>query len=153
MSDKTEVKPDLTIEELKQKAWGLTDEAIRKLEEAFRFDFTVREACSHAGIHNQTYYNWCERSREFSDRMDDAKTFLGKSAKQNIVRAITKDGSIQDSWTYLNKRQKAIYSDRQELTGADGAPISAKFEFEIIDKTEDIDNGDAETKDPNITGI
>ena len=105
----------LTIAQLQRKAWGLTDDVVAKLSAAFRFDFTVREACSKAGIAIDTYYKWRAKSNEFCAQMDAARHFLGQAAKQNIARAICIDGSVVDSWQFLKRRQKDVYSDRVNL--------------------------------------
>jgi hypothetical protein len=123
-----EEKGELTIEELKQSAWSLKDEVIQKLEEAFKYDFTVAEACTHAKISIETYYNWREKSKEFLNKMEDAKNFLAMNAKTNVTLAIVRDKSVADSWEFLKRRQKKLYSDRSEITGENGEAI----QFNII---------------------
>ena len=107
----------LTIAELKETAWGLTDEVRTKLRESFEFDFTVREACSHAGIASDTFYKWRNKSIEFRAEMEAAKDFLFQHAKRNVAKAIRVEKSVDDSWMFLTKRQKDLYSDRQEVQG------------------------------------
>src|SRR4051812_649926 len=49
-----------------------TEDTIQKLEEAFKIDATVREACAYAGIAESTYYAEAKDNPVFSERMDRA---------------------------------------------------------------------------------
>lgn len=122
---------DLTILELRKKNWGLTDAVLAKLLEAFSFDYTIDEACAYVCISTNTFCRWNRQSSEFRDRMTNAKSFMGMTAKANLYRAIKRDGSVPDSWEYLKRRQKEIYSDRQELTGKNGDTLELNI-FNIL---------------------
>jgi len=100
----------------------LTEEVVRKFEEAFKNDFTDTEACLYAQISRETYYFHKSKNKIFSDKMDTAKQFPFFLAKKNIMQAIQK-GMVEDSWKFLSKRQKELYSDRLEQTGANGTPL------------------------------
>jgi hypothetical protein len=99
---------------------AITDEVIRKLEDALKNDFTVTEACSYAGIGHTTYYDHIKANPDFADKMTRAKKFVFFASKRNIANAIINEGSVEDSWKLLERRQKKLYSLRQELTGKDG---------------------------------
>jgi hypothetical protein len=100
-----------------------------KLEEGFKSDFTIVEACAYAGINPDTYHEWYTRDKVFSERMDRAKLFLFHQAKKNIAIAIS-SGEVEDSWKLLRSRQKDIYSERQENLNAsvDLNQLLEKFE-------------------------
>lgn len=117
-----EEEKKLTLEELKESSYKLTDKVLSDLTNAFNNDFTVEEACVYAGIVKDTYYNWVKLSDEFAGMMERAKLFVFYAAKRNIAQAVNK-GSIEDAWKLLSKRQKDIYSDRQEQTGEGGSPL------------------------------
>ena len=117
----------LTIEELKEKAVKFTDQILESLRTSFQLDYTVEEACQEAEIDVQTYYNWRAKSAEFSRKMDKYRSHVAKASKINVAKAIITGKSIPDSWEYLKRRQKDIYSDRQEHTGKEGGAIETKF--------------------------
>lgn len=81
----------------------LTEDVVKKLEEAFSNDFNVTQACQHANISRVTYYDWYNNNLVFSNRMDVARTALGRAAKGNVVKAIN-DGDPNVSLKYLTLR-------------------------------------------------
>lgn len=89
------------------------EDIVRKLEEAFKNDFTQYEACLYAGISEDTYSRRIKSDEKFAERMASAKQFPFFLAKRNIIKALNK-GEVEDSWKFLQKRQKDIYSDRIE---------------------------------------
>ncbi len=91
-----------------------TEERVRKLEQGFRNDLTVDECCTYAGISKETYYEWCNKDKDFLTRMESAKRYLFIIAKNNITNALAKNKSVEDSWKFLQKRQKDLYSDKVE---------------------------------------
>lgn len=93
----------------------LTNDVVKKLEEAFKYDFTIDEACYYAGISRESYYNYCEKDKTFLTKMDAAKAFVAMAAKKNVARAITDENSIENSWKYLQKRQPDLYSEKQKI--------------------------------------
>lgn len=115
-----------TIEELKESSYKLTDKVLSDLEDGLRHDFTVEEACLNAGIRKDTFYNWLKLSDEFAEYIDRAKQYVAIAAKRNIAGAVTNDKSIEDSWKYLERRQKKLYSLRHELTGEEGDALKIK---------------------------
>lgn len=66
----------------------INEEIVGKLEEAFKRDATVWEACSYAGIHRDTYYEHLKKNKEFSDKIERAKVFPFILAKHKIFEAI-----------------------------------------------------------------
>lgn len=108
----TDKEKDLSIKELMQlHKKTLTDEVMLKLQAAFQYDFTNEEACYYAKINPSTYYNYCKWSSEFREKMEEYKSFVAMSAKENIFKAI-RGGSIEDSWKYLERRRKDDYSSK-----------------------------------------
>lgn len=144
--EKRAKKGELTIKELQLKAWGLTPTVLEILIASLEADFTILEACQAAEIDEKSYYNWRKRSKEFSSKMDIARGALGRAAKSNIHKAV-KSGSVYDSWKWLEKRQKELYSDRTEVTDGEGNPVITAVNVNVINKHrtfDDIDNGKPE---------
>lgn len=108
----------------------VTPEVIAKLIEAFKNDFTQKEACIYACISEDTYIRKYANDKSFAAQMDGAKAFLFFAAKRNIAQAVANKKDVENSWKYLSKRQKDVYSDRSELTGKDGGDLN----INIIDR-------------------
>jgi len=122
-------KQDFTIKQLMGRHKKvLTLEVLSKLEEALKNDFTIQEACIYAGINDSSYYNYQMLSTQFRLKMERVRSFVSFAAKRNVAKAVV-EGSIEDSWRYLARRQKKLYSTRSELSGEDGEPL--KMEVNI----------------------
>ena len=100
----------------------MTPDVIAKLIEGFKHDFTDTECCLYAGIDQATYYRYKKKNKGFAREIEAAKTFPFLLAKRNIIKAMHKESS-DDSWKFLSKRQKELYSDRIENTGANGKDL------------------------------
>lgn len=47
----------------------LTDEVSRAIENALRAGATIADACENAGIHPDSYYEWCRRGENYHERL------------------------------------------------------------------------------------
>ncbi len=130
-----EEKTTLTVKELQASANKLTDKMLSDLTTGFNNDFTVEECCRYAGISKETYYQWLKLSDEFAGMMDRAKDFVFIAAKRNLVKSINNGDNEASKW-YLSKRQKALFADRTEYTGADGE----KLELGVVIMPSKVDN-------------
>ncbi|MDP4120867.1 MAG: hypothetical protein Q8876_07435 [Bacillota bacterium] len=92
----------------------ITDDIVRKLENAFARGFNVSEACDDAEISRDTYYKKIKKSKSFSDKMERAQTNLVRQAKINLAEAI-KGGDLAESKYYLERKCKDEFSTRREL--------------------------------------
>lgn len=116
-----------TLEELMESSYKLSPDVLSGLQQAFRADFTVEEACLDVGISKETFYQWIKESDEFAQIMDRAKQHVATKAKK-VVANMVENGSAEDAWKYLERRQKKLYSTRSEMTGEDGAPLNTGAE-------------------------
>jgi hypothetical protein len=76
----------------------ITDEVVRKLEDAFREGFSVNTACELSGISRSTYYEHLNSNEAFSDKMVVARQWVNEKAKQVIIKAIDKDDIKAAQW-------------------------------------------------------
>jgi len=90
------------------------EETVKKLEEIFKIDWTVSEACSNAWISRETYYNRESKDKEFFDRMTRAKNFMYILARRTWVKWLN-DWDTKSAIEYLKRRDKR-YKDKQETT-------------------------------------
>ena len=103
-----------------------TEEVVRKLEEAFRCAWSDTDACAYAGISRETYYDWINPERKFSDnftqemqedfisRINAAKVFPKIWCKKTLIHAGIK-GDRRAAIEYL-KRTDPDFKDKQETT-------------------------------------
>lgn len=98
----------------------LTPETVTKLEQAFSIDATVEEACFFANISRKTYYEWIKDNPELGDRFDALRQRPVLAARQTVVDSLHQP---HYAFEYLKRKRKAEFSDRQEVTGADGQPV------------------------------
>lgn len=104
----------------------MTKLVVSKLEEAYANDATDEQACFLANISKQTLYDYQAKHPEFVDRKKALKAMVTYQAKINIKEAIFGDDTkekIESSKWLLPKKEKAEYSERTELTGADGKDL------------------------------
>lgn len=110
----------------------LIDSRVGKLEVAFMRDFTVEEACSFAGIHRDTYYEWRRDYPWFSDRMDAAQNYLLTAAKHNLAERVIRYKDADISKWLLERRQKKRYAGMSVTTDPEGArELSEEDEREL----------------------
>ncbi len=100
----------------------MTEEVIRKLEDAFSYGATDREAIFVANISATAFYEYCKDNPEFTNRIDALRDMPKYKAKKNVVDKIN-TGSINESQWYLERRAKDEFSTRNELTGKDGKEL------------------------------
>ena len=105
----------------------LTPEVVTKLEEVFAIDGTVEEACFYANISRNAYYEWIKANPQLNDRFESLRQRPFLLARQTIVKAI-KDNP-QYAFEYMKRKKKNEFSERQELTAADGKDLVTKIEI------------------------
>jgi hypothetical protein len=98
----------------------MTPEVVGKLETAFSIDCTVEEACFYAGIHRDTYHKYCLKNPAFIDRVDELRQKPVLKARQTLVMNL---GDTKVAQWYMERKRKAEFSIRSEVTGADGGPV------------------------------
>ena len=91
----------------------MTEEVIAKLEEAFAWGCTDREACLWADIAEKTLYNYQEKNPEFVQRKESLKDKPILLARKTVVNAI-KDGDRTMSLAYLDRKKKDEFSTKVE---------------------------------------
>lgn len=119
----------LTLKELQDSSYICTDKVVSDLKNAFSKDFTVDMACRYARIHKDTYYDWLKKSDQFAQEMAVAQDSLMHKSLAVLEDKLDKK-EIDAAKFYLSRRDKQRFSERSELTGADGAiltGINVKF--------------------------
>lgn len=91
----------------------MTPEVIAKLEEAFAWGCTDREACLWADIAEATLYKYQEKHREFVERKEALKDKPILLARKAVVKAIEK-GDRVTALAYLDRKKKDEFSTKTE---------------------------------------
>lgn len=103
-----------------------SEEVVRKLEDAFRCAGNDTEACAYAGISRETFYDWLNPDKKFSDnftqemqeefiaRINAAKVYPKIGCKKTLVQSGIR-GDRRAAIEYL-KRTDSEYKDKSETT-------------------------------------
>lgn len=99
----------------------MTEETVKKIEEALLMDCTIEQICFNANISKQTYYNWLESVPGLKERFDYLKHNLRYKSKRNIANKIESGDTDISKW-YLERRDKD-FKPKSDVT-TDDKPIA-----------------------------
>ena len=103
----------------------IVGEVITKLEYAFSIGCSDKEACLFAGCAPATLYNYQIKHPDFVERKDLLKKALCLEARQVVADKIKKNKDIDTAKWYCERKMKDEFSNRAEITGAAGEPLTA----------------------------
>lgn len=90
---------------------AFTEQLLKKLEEAFAFGATDKEACFYAGISPTALYNYQIRCPEFVERKEALKENPILKARQTVINSL--DNPEHAKW-YLERKAKNEFAQRHE---------------------------------------
>jgi predicted DNA-binding protein YlxM (UPF0122 family) len=105
----------------------LNDETVKTIENALALDCSIEEVCLMANITRQTYYNWINSFPELRERFDILRAAPFLKARKTINDSLS---NPQYAFEYMKRKKKNEFSERSEVTGADGKelqPVLVKF--------------------------
>lgn len=105
----------------------LDDITVKTIEEALALDCSIEEVCLMANISKQTYYNWVNSFPELKERFDVLRASPFLKARKTINDSLS---NPQYAFEYMKRKKKNEFSERSEVTGADGEalqPVLVKF--------------------------
>lgn len=109
----------------------MTPEVLAKLEEVFAIGGSDGEAIFYADISKDAFYDYQREHPEFADRKEKLKERPILKARQTIMKSL--DEAETAKW-FLQRKKKGEFSERQEITGAEGKPLI--LPSELIAKNE-----------------
>jgi hypothetical protein len=109
----------------------ITEDILRKLEEAFSVGATDIEACFLANISKTTLYDYQKKNSEFTERKEALKDMLKYQARVNVSKEINK-GNLEASRWYLERKAKEEFSSRQDLNHGMTEEVRTLFTEEQI---------------------
>src|SRR6185369_3443807 len=127
----------------------MTDEVLRKLDEAFAMGCTDLEACLYADISKTALYDYQQEHPEFAERKEKLKETPILLARTTVVRSLKQPQAAQ--W-YLERKKKNEFAQRNEFTGPDGAPIPILATMNVPTHNGDNQNSQAEIADTSSSG-
>jgi len=98
----------------------ITDEVLRKLDEAFAMGCTDLEACLYADISKTALYEYQQKHPEFAEHKEKLKETPVLLARTTVIKNLRNPQSAQ--W-YLERKKKNEFAQRNEFTGPEGKPI------------------------------
>lgn len=99
------------------------DAVLPKLVEAFKKDATREEACRKAKIGTTTFERYMKDDEEFRGQIEDAQDYALEMAKEGVVNHLEKKRDPDFALRFLERRQRARYALRSEITGEDGNAV------------------------------
>lgn len=91
----------------------MTEAVLGKLEQAFAYGASDKEACFYAGINPDTMYEYQKTHPEFTERKEALKERPILDARQKVVGDIKNDVKVAQ-W-YLERKRKKEFSIRTEV--------------------------------------
>lgn len=89
-----------------------TDLTLKKLEEAFAWGCTDKEACLYAGISEKTLYNYQNNDEEFLQRKELLKQLPILKVRSAVVNALEDDPNL--ALRFLERKKKDEFSTKIE---------------------------------------
>lgn len=100
----------------------LTEETVKRLEEAFLMDCSVEEACFMAKITRQTYYNWINSFPEWKERFDNCRQNPFLIARKTIYDNL----SEKETAKWFLERKNREFKNKSDIT-SDDKPIPLAY--------------------------
>lgn len=110
----------------------ITDQVVKKLEEAFALGCSVAEACLYADISRQTYYNWIDQNPELFDRFGQLQLTPILKARRCLLGALETNPTL--AMRYLERKLPDEFGDKAKPLEE---PIS-KVVVQIVKSKENI---------------
>jgi hypothetical protein len=126
----------------------ITESVVALLEEAFRIDSTVTEACSLAGISRDAYYDRVKKDEEFSDRMSKAQGVPFLLAKKTLMKAIIA-GDAKLAMRFLSARQRDRYYEKQQTD----AHVSGGFSLAALHEAAEAEEREMKRKEQVVSKV
>lgn len=97
----------------------------------------VATACKAAGISRFTFYDWKKTDPEFAEKVEDIME-LQKDFCEALILKKMKDGDTTMIIFYAKTKMKDRgYVERQEVTGADGRPLTHPHSYDLSKLSEE----------------
>jgi len=108
----------------------MTEETLQKLEEAFSWGCTDKEACGHADIAQATLYSYQESNPKFTERKEYLKDNPVRKARQSTLAGMEKDH--KHAFDFLkHKRHDEFKEGKQADIKIEGLTLEKALEMDV----------------------
>ncbi len=104
-----------------------------KLERYLILGYALSNACDLSGLTRSRVERYYAENRKFRHSIDSLMESPGTKARANIVSSINR-GSVEDSWKWLERKNRSEFATRTENTGKDGEPLTTPIEVVFVRK-------------------
>lgn len=118
---------------------------IQSLQPYIEAGLSRNKACEAIGLPPQTLSNWVKQDESLGIKLKGWENAMSILALQNVFSALMKESEMDDNkkdtskW-YLERREKEMFSTRQENTGADGGPMVVALSEQEQSQLEEVSN-------------
>jgi len=108
----------------------ITDEVVKLLEDAFKLDAPITEACQYAGISRTAYYDYINAHPEFLDRLERLKSMTRFKIRGKVISRALKDANFGLNYLKLkcdDFKEKRKVNTEHELINSDMSSSLAKL--------------------------
>jgi len=102
-----------------EKPAKMDEKTVKKLEEAFSMDCSIKEVCLHANISKQCLYNWMESFPKMKERFDELRATPFLKARQTIIKSLD---DPNHAFKYMERKKKKEFGVNMDIS-TDGKPI------------------------------
>lgn len=95
---------------------------VAKLIQAYQRGLNHSEAAMVAGVDRTTVADWIAKDEEFARKIERARTFPTRRAKEVVVESIN-NGDTKNARWWLERKARREFATRQEHAGAPDQPI------------------------------
>lgn len=81
-------------------------------------------AADAVGVTRRTLYNWRDQNDNFRQRWDATQEGITDKIERTAMQKAIQDKDTALLIFLLKTRRRAIYQERQEITGAEGSPLT-----------------------------
>lgn len=111
----------------------MTDEIVKLLEDAFKLDAPISEACQYAGISRTAYYDYINAHPGFLDRLERLKSMTRFKMRSKVISKALRDPTFALNYLKLKcddfKEKKQVESKGNTNITFIDAIISKKKEL------------------------
>jgi hypothetical protein len=97
----------------------MTQDAILLLKQAFMWDATVEEACAHAEVSRNAFYEYLKKHPEFQNTVDTLRQHPTLKARQTVVKSLEEPNM---AFRYLERKRKKEFGANVDIT-SDGKAL------------------------------
>jgi hypothetical protein len=99
------------------------EKTIEALKPYFKVGCSVKKACEYGGIPQSTVQTWIDADETLRLQITAWQNEPNMLARSNWVAKMA-EGDYNSSRDWMTKKEKDEFSDRQEVTGADGKELA-----------------------------